>query len=605
MRKVAVAVLAGFLGLVVMIAALFAPGADEDDQAAAACVPSSADTAAWSGQTTGPARIPMVGPAIVTSNFGMRVNPGDDLRGTYMLHAGIDIDGNGTQIVAAMAGRVLNVANDRVGGNYVRVDVGGGTHHYYNHLVSGSAKVKVGDVVWPGRLIGTEGRTGNASGVHLHFGVYVNGKPTDPRPWLAQHGVTIPAVGGKVVGGPVVTAPPPSSEAASSSASATPVAAPATSTPASPSSSSGSPAASSGPVQPPAGFPTSVGPWKGQQLVNAGWVIRAGQDLGLDVYGVTLGVMVAAGESALRVLDYGDAVGPDSRGLFQQRDNGAWGSYADRMNPYISATNFFKVLKTFDYRAMPPTLAAHRVQRNADPSYHGLFWKDAIRIVAALTANPELLKQLPASGSISGDGGGGVGACTEEVDGEAGGGPLPAVAGEKQNPTNPRRIHDFQLVKFLRWATANGCSVHEHPLYPPVTPGVHLAPEKYGWHYLGGAADLNCGPQGSGRKAANDAAVCQALRMGVHGVIWMAPGHHGHIHVDVSNHRRIYSDVKGSPGCDLTPGPVETSPGPSSTSTASSTTASPVAAGPAGDESRALITTDARSWTRRGKGVQA
>ena len=36
-----------------------------------------------------------------------------------------------------------------------------------------------------------------------------------------------------------------------------------------------------------------------------------------------IGVMTAMGEYSLQVLEYGDAAGPDSRGLFQQRANGA------------------------------------------------------------------------------------------------------------------------------------------------------------------------------------------------------------------------------------------------------------------------------------------
>ncbi len=36
-----------------------------------------------------------------------------------------------------------------------------------------------------------------------------------------------------------------------------------------------------------------------------------------------LGVQAAIGESTLRVIDFGDGAGPDSRRLFQQRDNGA------------------------------------------------------------------------------------------------------------------------------------------------------------------------------------------------------------------------------------------------------------------------------------------
>jgi len=47
--------------------------------------------------------------------------------------------------------------------------------------------------------------------------------------------------------------------------------------------------------------------------------------------------MTAMGGSGLRNLNHGDAAGADSRGLFQQRANGAWGSLNDRMTPSIAA----------------------------------------------------------------------------------------------------------------------------------------------------------------------------------------------------------------------------------------------------------------------------
>ena len=78
----------------------------------------------------------------------------------------------------------------------------------------------------------------------------------------------------------------------------------------------------------PGSIPAQIGVWKGEQLVNAGHVIKAGQALGLDAWSVTVGVMTTMGESNLRVLDHGDAAGPDSRGLWQQRDNGAGGDTA-------------------------------------------------------------------------------------------------------------------------------------------------------------------------------------------------------------------------------------------------------------------------------------
>ena len=97
----------------------------------------------------------------------------------------------------------------------------------------------------------------------------------------------------------------------------------------------------------PAAVPqTTIAGYGHDQLVNAAYVIKAGADQGLSVRDQTIGVATAMGESTLRVIDYGDGAGPDSRGLFQQRDNGAWGTYSDRMDPYISASNFFKVLAT-------------------------------------------------------------------------------------------------------------------------------------------------------------------------------------------------------------------------------------------------------------------
>ena len=122
-----------------------------------------------------------------------------------------------------------------------------------------------------------------------------------------------------------------------------------------------------------------------EQLANAAWIMRAGADLGLNSRDQAIGVMTAMGESGLTVADRGDNAGPDSRGLFQQRDNGAWGTYADRLDPYTSATNFFRVLMTVAGRdSMTPTQAAHEVQRNADTGHYAQFWAAAQQVVTAL-----------------------------------------------------------------------------------------------------------------------------------------------------------------------------------------------------------------------------
>lgn len=68
-----------------------------------------------------------------------------------------------------------------------------------------------------------------------------------------------------------------------------------------------------------------------------------------------------------------DAIGSDydSVGLFQQRDNGAWGTVKQRMTPYDSAGLFFAKLKSFDWAAMDPGAAAQKVQVSAFPDRYG------------------------------------------------------------------------------------------------------------------------------------------------------------------------------------------------------------------------------------------
>ncbi len=121
------------------------------------------------------------------------------------------------------------------------------------------------------------------------------------------------------------------------------------------------------------------------QLVNAAHIINAARNLGIGTHTQTIGVMTAMGESKLRNLTHGDAAGLDSRGIFQQRDNGAWGTLADRMDPYTAAYNFFvAVTKVNGWQTMEPTLLAHAVQVNADPNHYQRYWARAQAVVAAL-----------------------------------------------------------------------------------------------------------------------------------------------------------------------------------------------------------------------------
>jgi hypothetical protein len=133
-------------------------------------------------------------------------------------------------------------------------------------------------------------------------------------------------------------------------------------------------------------FRVPAGPIAGfcqAQLVNAAQILRAGQSYGLSVHGEEIGVMTAIGESSLRNVNYGDAAGPDSRGIFQQRGN--YGALANRMDPYTAARAFFlRMQGIVDWPAKAPTVVAHTVQRNADPDYYTQYWDKAVAIVTAL-----------------------------------------------------------------------------------------------------------------------------------------------------------------------------------------------------------------------------
>lgn len=154
------------------------------------------------------------------------------------------------------------------------------------------------------------------------------------------------------------------------------------------------------PAAPVANVPAVPG-WSAEQVRNAAAIIAAGQEIGISARGQTIGVMTAIGESSLRVLDHGDGAGPDSRGLFQQRDNGAWGTYADRMDPRRSSLMFFAALmKVPGWETLPPTIAAHRTQRNADPYHYEQYWDDAVRLYASLGDSADALALT--SGAVTG-----------------------------------------------------------------------------------------------------------------------------------------------------------------------------------------------------------
>jgi murein DD-endopeptidase MepM/ murein hydrolase activator NlpD len=63
------------------------------------------------------------------------------------------------------------------GGNYVVIDMGRGRYAFYAHMQPGSLRVKRGDRVKPGDVLGRLGNTGNTDAAHLHFHVMDSPSP--------------------------------------------------------------------------------------------------------------------------------------------------------------------------------------------------------------------------------------------------------------------------------------------------------------------------------------------------------------------------------------------------------------------------------------------
>jgi murein DD-endopeptidase MepM/ murein hydrolase activator NlpD len=111
----------------------------------------------------------------ITQNF----EPGRNPR-----HKGIDIGGRkGTPVFAAGQGRVIYTGKAFHGyGNMILIEHGKTWATLYAHL--SKIQVREGQIVKAGTAIGSMGKTGHATGVHLHFEVMHNKEPVDPLDYL-------------------------------------------------------------------------------------------------------------------------------------------------------------------------------------------------------------------------------------------------------------------------------------------------------------------------------------------------------------------------------------------------------------------------------------
>lgn len=113
----------------------------------------------------------------IASGFGMRIDP---VYGTPKMHKGLDFTApRGTPIYATGNGTIEIAGEMGDGyGKHVVINHGYGYETLYGHMYK--VKVKPGEKVKRGEVIGWVGSSGKSTGPHCHYEVHVNGQEVDP-----------------------------------------------------------------------------------------------------------------------------------------------------------------------------------------------------------------------------------------------------------------------------------------------------------------------------------------------------------------------------------------------------------------------------------------
>ncbi len=113
--------------------------------------------------------------------FQLPVGTGDVSQGFSRFHKGVDLRAPlKTAVYPVSAGRVVKVTQGRWGyGRWVMIDHQSEVSSLYAHL--GQIKVKEGQEVDKGTMVGEVGLTGWTTGPHLHLEIYERGQAINPR----------------------------------------------------------------------------------------------------------------------------------------------------------------------------------------------------------------------------------------------------------------------------------------------------------------------------------------------------------------------------------------------------------------------------------------
>jgi murein DD-endopeptidase MepM/ murein hydrolase activator NlpD len=114
--------------------------------------------------------------------FGQNENP---FNGQYYIHKGIDLSTyrQGDPIVATADGQVVTMDYEQDGfGNYIIIKHKHGFYTRYAHMLS--FRVKNGQRVQQGEVIGYIGNTGLSTGPHVHYEVHIGSDVVDPYKYL-------------------------------------------------------------------------------------------------------------------------------------------------------------------------------------------------------------------------------------------------------------------------------------------------------------------------------------------------------------------------------------------------------------------------------------